>query len=438
MPDWSGIGEGLKHAWNAFRGRDHPAFMDYGSSSSFRPDRERRSAIGADRSIVTAIYNRIAIDVAAVSIRHVMLDDNDRYYADRDSDLNRCLTEEANIDQTGRQFIQDVVMSMLDEGWVASVPIDTTFNPSNTNSYDIQSIRVGKIKEWFPRHIRVEVYNEKVGRKEEIIVPKKTTAIHENPLYSVMNAPNSTMQRLVRKLAMLDKIDEISSSGKLDMIIQLPGSIKSPARLEAAEKRRKQIEEQLTDNKYGIAYIDGTEKITQLNRSIENNLLDQIQYLTDSLYSQLGITPEVFNGTANEEVMLNYYNRTIEPILSAITDEYNRKFLTRAAKTRGQRIVYIRDPFRLVTLNTIANIADIFTRNEILSSNEIRAMIGFKPSDDPRAEQLLNKDINPYPMDEMAMENQNGMEEPVPDEEPLDPDNLADIPVSRLNGFNQS
>jgi len=438
MPDWSGIGEGLKHAWNAFRGRDHPAFMDYGSSSSFRPDRERRSAIGADRSIVTAIYNRIAIDVAAVSIRHAMLDDNDRYYADRDSDLNRCLTEEANIDQTGRQFIQDVVMSMLDEGWVASVPIDTTFNPSNTNSYDIQSIRVGKIKEWFPRHIRVEVYNEKVGHKEEIIVPKKTTAIHENPLYSVMNAPNSTMQRLVRKLAMLDKIDEISSSGKLDMIIQLPGSIKSPARLEAAEKRRKQIEEQLTDNKYGIAYIDGTEKITQLNRSIENNLLDQIQYLTDSLYSQLGITPEVFNGTANEEVMLNYYNRTIEPILSAITDEYNRKFLTRTAKTRGQRIIYIRDPFRLVTLNTIANIADIFTRNEILSSNEIRAMIGFKPSDDPRAEQLLNKDINPYPMDEMAMKNQNGMEEPVPGEEPLDPDNLADIPVSRLNGFNQS
>lgn len=427
MPNWNGIGEGLRHAWSAFRGRDHPAFFDYGNSSSYPLDIERspRSS-GMDRSIVVAIYNRIAIDVASVAIHHAEKDENGRYIGDKDSAIGRCLSLEANVDQTGRQFIQDLAYSMLDEGWIASVPIDTTINPSTSGSFDIQSIRVGKIVEWFPAHVRLKVYNEKTGQKEEIILPKKQVGLHENPLYAVMNSPNSTMQRLIRKLSILDKIDEISGSGKLDMIIQLPGSIKTPARMEAAEKRRKAIEQQLTGSTYGIAYIDGTEKITQLNRSIENNLLAQIQYLTDTLYSQLGLTPEVFNGTANEEVMLNYYNRTIEPILSAITDEYNRKFLTQTARTRGQYFTFIRDPFRLVPLNKIAEIADKFIQNEILTSNEIRSMLGFKPSSDPRADQLVNKNINPNP------ENQNGIaEDDMVEEE--SPDNLAGVSVDELS-----
>lgn len=385
----------IQHAWNAFLNRDPTDYYKdiNGPSYSYRPDRVRFSR-GNERSIVTSVYNRIALDAAAIDILHVRVDDNDRFSEIIDSNLNRCLTKSANIDQTGRAFIQDVVMSMLDEGCVAIIPTDTTFNPDITNSYDILTMRTGKILEWYPEHIRVRVYNEKTGNKEDITIPKKTAAIIENPLYAVINEPNSTMQRLIRKLNLLDAIDEQSGSGKLDLIIQLPYIIKSEARRQQAEQRRKDIEMQLAGSKYGIAYTDGTERITQLNRPVENNLMKQIEFLTNMLYSQLGLTQTVLDGSANEETMLNYYSRTIEPILSAIVDEIERKFLTRTAISQKQAIRYFRDPFRLVPVNQIAEIADKFTRNEIMTSNEIRQIVGMKPSSDPAADELRNKNLS--------------------------------------------
>lgn len=384
----------LQHAWNAFKNRDPTGHQyEYGLSYGSRPDRTRMR-FGNERSIVASIYTRIAIDVAAVSIQHVRLDQNGRYAETINSHLNECLTVQANIDQSGRALIQDIVMSMFDEGVVAVVPVDTTFNPSESGSFDILSLRVGKILEWYPRHVRVQLYNDRVGRREEVILEKKFVAIIENPLYAVMNEPNSTLKRLVHKLNLLDSIDEQSGSGKLDLIIQLPYVIKTPARREQAEQRRKDIEMQLAGSKYGIAYTDGSEKITQLNRPAENNLMTQIEYLTSMLYSQLGITENVFNGTAEEAEMLNYYNRTIEPILAAITDAMNRTFLTKTARTQGQKIIYLREPFKLVPVNNLAEIADKFTRNEILTSNEIRALIGFKPVDDPKADELRNPNIS--------------------------------------------
>ena len=384
----------LKHAWNAFNNKDPiPKYQDIGASYYYRPDRQRFTG-GNERTIVTSVYNRIALDAAAVEIKHVRLDENERYLETIDSGINRCLNEEANIDQTGRAFIQDVVMSMLDEGCVAIVPVDTTFNPNVTNSYDIQSMRVGKILQWYPNHIQVRVYNEKTGNKEDIIVPKNMVGIIENPLYAVINEPNSTMQRLIRKLSLLDAVDEQSGSGKLDLIIQLPYTIKTEARRQQAEARRKEIEVQLTNSKYGIAYTDGTERITQLNRPIENNLMKQIEYLTSMLYSQLGITQSILDGTADEKTMLNYYSRSIEPIISAIVDELKRKFLTRTARSQLQSFLFFRDPFKLVPITEIATIADTFTRNEILSSNEVRQLIGIKPSSDPKADQLRNSNLN--------------------------------------------
>lgn len=384
----------LKHAWNAFQGKEPLGFpyQNLGSSYGIRPDRPYLR-LGGERTIVASIYNRIAVDVAAVNIQHVRLDQNDRFLEEIHSGLDECLTIQANIDQSGRQFIEDVVISMLDEGVVALVPIDTNIDPMSTNSYDILSMRVGKIQQWFPAHVQVLVYNEKTGQKQEIIVPKNKVAIVENPLYTVMNSPNSTLRRLIHKLSLLDTVDEASSSGKLDMIIQLPYVIKTDARRAEAEKRRTQIEEQLSSSKYGVAYTDGTEKIVQLNRSLTNNLLDQIKYLQEQLYNQLGVTEEVLKGTGDEKVMLNYYNRTIEPILGAIADAMKRSFLTKTARTQGQSIMYFRDPFRLVPVADIAEIADKFTRNEILSSNEVRGIIGFKPVQDSAADQLRNKNI---------------------------------------------
>jgi HK97 family phage portal protein len=396
--------ERLKHSWNAFLGRDAP-LSETGYASYLRPDRPRVS-IGNDRSMISAIYNRIASDVSAINIQHVRVDSNGRYIETIDSGLNNCLTLSANIDQTGRAFIQDTVISLLDEGCVAIVPVKTTMDPLKTNSYDIQELRTGKILEWYPNHVKVQLYNESTGLKQDVILPKETCAIIENPFYSTMNEPSSTMQRLIKKLAMLDAVDEQSSAGKLDLIVQLPYVIKSEARQEQAEKRRKQIEEQLKDSKYGIAYTDGTEHITQLNRSLENNLLQQIQYLTDLLYSQLGMPKEVFNGTADEKTMLSYNTRTIEPIISAICDEMKRKFLTKTARTRGQSIKFFTDPFKLVPVAQISEIADKFTRNEILSSNEIRQIIGFKPSDNPKADELRNKNLNESQQDSEGYDNQ--------------------------------
>ena len=390
------FGTRLQHAWNAILARDptkQTAYSDLGYSSSRKPDRIRLT-IGNERSIITSVYNRIAIDVSSISIQHVRLDQNGRYIDTVISGLNTCLTLEANLDQTGRAFIQDVVMSMFDEGCVALVPVDTTFNPLVSGTYDIQSIRVGKILEWYPAHVRLQVYNERVGRKEEIVLPKNIVAIVENPFYAIMNEPNSTLKRLIRKLNILDAIDEQSGSGKLDLIIQLPYVIKTPARREQAETRRKDIEMQLAGTKYGIAYTDGTEKVTQLNRPAENNLMTQITYLTSMLYSQLGFTESIFDGTAEEKTVLNYYNCTVEPILSAITDAMKRTYLTKTARSQGQSIIGFREPFKLVPVSQLANIADKFTRNEILSSNEIRAIIGYKPSKDPNAEELRNKNLN--------------------------------------------
>jgi hypothetical protein len=381
----------LKHAWNAFFNKDPTDYYkNVGTSYTYRPDRPRLTR-GNERSIVTSVYNRLALDVSSVSIQHVRLDENNRFLSVIDSGLNNCLTVEANLDQTGRAFIQDIVMSMLDEGSVAIVPVDTTFNPEITGSYDILSMRTGQILEWYPSHVKVRVYNEKTGRKEDIVVPKNTVGIVENPLYAVINEPNSTMQRLIRKLNLLDVVDEQSSSGKLDLIIQLPYVIKTEARRQQAENRRKDIENQLAGSKYGIAYTDGTERITQLNRSVENNLMKQIEYLTSMLYSQLGITQSILDGTADDKTMLNYYNRTIEPILSAIVDEMKRKFLTKTARSQLQSILFFRDPFKLVPVNEISEIADKFTRNEIMTSNEIRQIVGMKPSDDPKADELRNK-----------------------------------------------
>lgn len=389
------FGSRLRHAWNAFLGRDRPNenWQDYGVGYGNRPDRRRRG-YGNEKSIVNAIYTRIAIDVASIGIRHVRLDEQGRYKDDIRSPLNECLRLNANKDQTARAFIQDIVMSMFDEGTVAIVPVETSVNPKSSNAYEIESLRTGKIVEWFPDYVKVNLYNDRTGQREDLILPKRMVAIVENPFYSVMNEQNSTIQRLNHKLALLDSIDEQSSSGKLDLIIQLPYVIKTEARRQEAEKRRQEIEKQLSGTKYGIAYTDGTEHITQLNRSLENNLLKQIEYLTEQAYGQLGITPEILNGTADEKVMLNYMNRTIEPVLSAIIDEMIRKFLSKTARTQGQWILFFNDPFKLMPVSNIADIADKFTRNEIMTSNEIRGKVGMKPSDDPKADQLVNSNLN--------------------------------------------
>ena len=394
MPSFN---ERIKHAWNAFLSRDPtqpvPFYITEGASYGYRPDRRRLSR-GNERSIVTAVYNRIAIDVAAVKIQHVKVDQNGRYSDAYRSGLNECLTVEANKDQTARAFIMDLVMSMFDEGVVAVVPIDTSIDPRKSSSYEINSMRTGKILEWYPDAVKVRLYNDRTGRYEELLLMKKEVAIIENPLYAVMNEPNSTLQRLIRKLNLLDAIDEQSGAGKLDLIIQLPYVVKTESRRQQAEKRRKDIEQQLEGSKYGIAYTDGTEKIQQLNRSVDNQLMNQIEYLTSMLYGQLGITDEVIKGTADDKTMLNYYNRTIEPILAAITDEFKRKFLTKTARTQNQSIMFFRDPFKLVPVEQVAEIADKFTRNEIASTNEMRSVIGWKPVDDPRADELRNKNLN--------------------------------------------
>lgn len=388
-----GLGSRLQHAWNAFKSNDQLVPTPSGTSSFYDPSLPR-FRYGTERSIVTSVYNRIAIDAAAITIKHVKVDSNDKYLSDIKSSLNDCLNVSANIDQTGRALIQDAVMSLCDEGVIAIVPVDTTINPKISDSFKIESLRVGKIIQWFPDTIQVNLYNEKTGNREDIYLPKSMCAIVENPLYSVMNDQSSTAKRLIRKLNILDAIDEQSGSGKMDLIIQLPYIVKSETRKAQAESRRKEIERQLTNSKYGIAYIDGTERITQLNRAVENNMMTQIEYLTKMLYGQLGITEEVMNGTADEATMLNYYNRTIEPILSAITDEMYRKFLTKTARSQGQSIKFFRNPFRLVPAEKIADIVDKLTRNEVLSSNEARALIGYKPIDDPRADELRNKNLN--------------------------------------------
>lgn len=383
----------FRNAWNAFMGRDPTTMYEYGGTYT-RPDRTQLS-YGNDKTIITAIYNKIAIDVSQISIRHVNVDDNKQYKEDRTSGLNNILTLDANLDQTGKAFIQDIVISMFDEGCVAVVPIDVDVDPENTDGYDILTARTGKIVEWFPHQVKVEVYNENTGKKEQIMCWKKNVAIIENPFYSVMNEPNSVLRRLIRKLALLDIVDEQSSAGKLDLIIQLPYTIKNETRKKQAEERRESIERQLAGTKYGIAYADATERITQLNRPVENNLMKQIEYLTNLLYSQLGISETIINGTADEQSMLNYFSSTIEPILSAIVDEFQRKFLSKTARTRGQAIMYFREPFKLASINKIAEVADKFITNQVLSSNEIRGVIGYKPSEDPKADELINPNINP-------------------------------------------
>lgn len=390
------LGSRFKQAWNAFFNKDPTdeyAYRDFGVSSSVRPDRPRFTR-GNEKSIITAIYNRIGLDCAAISIRHCRLDDNKRFVEEIDSDLNNCLSLEANIDQTGRALMQDIVMSMLDDGSVAVIPIETSADPRKTDSYKIYELRTGKILEWYPEHVKVRVYNERTGDRQEITLPKKIVSIIENPFYAVVNEHNSTANRLARKLAILDAVDEQNGSGKLNIIIQLPYVIKSNARLQQAEKRRRDIEEQLGESKYGIAYTDGTEKITQLNRPLETNLMNQIEYLTSMLYSQLGITKEILDGTADEQTTINYYNNTIEPIMSAIANEMKRKFLTKTARSQHQSIEFFRDPFRLIPVSKISEIADKFTRNEIMSSNEVRQIVGMKPSSDPNADELRNKNLN--------------------------------------------
>lgn len=410
------FGTRLKHAWNAFvNGEPNYAYSNVGGGNAIRPDRPRFTR-GNERTLVTAVYNRIALDVAATKIHHVKLDDSDRFIEYVDSGLENCLNLEANIDQTSRAFIQDIIMSMMDEGVVAVVPVDTNFDPRK-GSFNINTLRTGKIINWYPAHVLVRLYNEKTGNKEDILLPKKMVAIIENPLYAVINEPNSTMQRLIRKLSLLDVVDEQSSSGKLDMIIQLPYVIKTEARRQQAENRRKDIEQQLMGSKYGIAYTDGTEKIVQLNRSLENNLMSQIEYLTSMLYSQLGLTQEILNGTASEEVMRNYNTRTIEPIVSAIVDEMKRKFLTKTARSQRQTIMFFSDPFRLVPINKIADIADRLTRNEVLSTNEVRQIIGFKPVNDAKADELRNKNISAGEDETFANTNPNMVDEEVPMEE---------------------
>ena len=421
----------LQHAWSALtRAPTEYVSTNLGVSSSSRPDR-RRLTRGNERSIITAIYNRIAMDVAAIDIKHVRLDENDRFLYEIKSGLDNVLTLDANLDQTGRAFIQDAVMSMFDEGVVALVPTETDIKPNETGSFDIVSMRTAKIVEWYPEHVRLRFYNQQTGRQFERVMHKKNVAIIENPFYAVMNEPNSTLQRLIRKLILLDAIDEQSSSGKLDLIIQLPYVVKNDTRRDQAEKRRKDIETQLIGSKYGIAYTDATEKITQLNRPLENNLMKQIEYLTSTLYGQLGLTEEIFKGTADEKTMLNYYNSTIEPILSAITDELKRKFLTKTARTQGQSIKFFKDPFRLVPVNNIADIADKFTRNEIMSSNEMRQVIGIKPSNDPKADMLVNSNLNQSP-EQLAMQMRGTFgenPEQIPQDQNYDP---MQMPVSQL------
>lgn len=414
------FGSRLKHAWNAFLNRDptenYSISAGAGASVSYSPPYRPRFTRGNERSIITAIYNRIAMDVASLTFNHVRLDDNDRYKETIKSSLNQCLTLRANKDQSGRAFIQDIVMSMLDEGVIAIVPVDTSINPTQTGGYDVESMRVGKITAWYPDHVRIQLYNDRKGYKEEIMLPKSVVAIVENPLYAVMNEPNSTLQRLVRKLILLDAVDEQSGSGKLDLIIQLPYTIKSEVRRKQANERREQIEQQLSGSKYGIAYADGTERITQLNRPLENNLLKTVEYLTNMLYGQLGISQAVMDGTADEKQTLNYNNRTIEPIASAITDAMKWSFLTQTARTQRQDIMFFRDPFKLVPVENVAEIADKFTRNEIMTSNEFRQVIGMRPSDDPKADELRNANISApnednnvrLPMEEQEEENQNG------------------------------
>ena len=418
-----GIFDVLRHSWDVFRNRV-PTYYNIGSSSTYRPDRIR-TFIRNEQSIVTSIYTRIALDVASINIRHCRVDENGRFKEYISSGLDNCLNLEANIDQTGA-FKQDIVESMFDEGVVAMVPVDTTIDPTVTGSYDIQTMRTGKILEWYPEHVKVQLYNQKTGHREELILPKRIIGIIENPMYSIINEPNSTMQRLIRKLALLDRVDETTSSGKLDMIIQLPYVIKSESRRKEAEKRKKDIEEQLK-GPYGIAYVDGTEKIIQLNRPVENNLMKQVEYLRNELYSQLGITQEVLNGTADEQTMLNYNSRTIEPIVSAITDEMTRKFLTKTARSQSQTIMFFRDPFRLVPVNNIAEIADKLTRNEILTSNEIRGVIGFKPSDDPKADKLINSNLN------QPDEKQTNQSTENKSEENSSETSIGDIPISMLS-----
>lgn len=426
------LGTRLKHAWDVFRNRE-PTFGGYqtiGPGYSYRPDRPRLSR-GNERTIVTSIYNRIAMDVAQLNITHCKIDENGRFKERMDSTLNNCLSLEANLDQTGRAFMQDVVMSMLDEGCVAIVPVETDRDVTLGTTFDVLSMRTGKIVEWYPKHVRVSVYNENKGARQEITLPKKSVAIIENPLFAVINEPNSTMQRLVRKLNLLDVIDEQSGAGKLDIIVQLPYTTKSELRKQQAETRRKDIEMQLTNSKYGIAYADINEKITQLNRPVDNNLMKQIEYLTTLLYGQLGITQTIMDGTADEQTLLNYHSRTIEPIVSAIVDEMKRKFLTKTARSQSQTITFFRDPFKLVPINNIADIADKFTRNEILTSNEIRQIIGFKPSNDPKADQLINSNLN-HPEEKMMppMEGEVPMDESAPPIEESRP--FGETPISEL------
>lgn len=400
-----GLKNRLQHAWNAFANKDPTYSSGYGGYL-YRPDRPRFSR-GNERSIVTAVLNKISMDCAAINVEHVRLDDNNRFVEVLNTGLNKCLTLEANLDQTGRAFIQDAVMSLMDEGCIVIVPVETTLNPNISGGFDITNMRVGKVLEWYPDRVGIRVYNEKTGQKQDIIMPKNAVSIVENPLYAVMNEPNSTMQRLIRKLNILDAIDEQSGSGKLDLIIQLPYLVRSQQRKQQAEERRKAIEDQLSNSKYGVAYTDGTEHVTQLNRSVENNLMSQIEYLTSMLYSQLGITQSVMDGTADDKTMLNYYNRTIEPILSAIVDEMKRKFLTKTARSQKQSIVFFRDPFRLVPVADLAEIADKMTRNEIMSSNEIRQIVGMKPSDDPKADELRNKNLSEPTSKETNNDNYN-------------------------------
>lgn len=400
----------IKHAWGLFTNTNNknPTFNPAGSSYTLSPTRPRFSR-GNERTVVTSVYNRIAIDASSIDIKHVILDDEGRFKETKKTRLNNCLTTEANIDQTSRAFMLDVVISLLDEGCVAVVPVKTTINPDNTESYDIDELRTGRIVEWFPKHVMVRLYNDETGMYQDVTLPKSQVAIIENPLYTIMNEPNSTMQRLIHKLSILDIIDEESSSGKMDLIIQLPYIIKNETKRSQAEERRKQIEDQLRGSRYGVAYIDGTEKVTQLNRSVENNILKQVEYLTNLLYSQLGLTQTIMDGTADENTMNNYYNRTVEPVVSAIVDEFHRKFLTKTARTQGQAIMFFRDPFKLMSVTSIADTADKFTRNELLSSNEFRQIIGRKPSTDPKADMLLNKNIShaPEEMDGYDKKNQN-------------------------------
>lgn len=410
------IGARIKHAWNAFMNRDPTVYYkDIGPGYSYRPDRVQFSR-GNERSIVTSVYNRIALDAAAISIEHVKLDGDGRYLSTIVSGLNNCLTLEANIDQASRAFIQDIVMSMLDEGSVAIVPVDTIGDPETTGSYDIKTMRTGKILDWYPEYVKVQVYNERTGKKKDIVVQKRNVGIVENPLYAVINEPNSTNQRLIRKLNLLDAIDNQSGSGKLDLIIQLPFAVRTETRRQQAELRRKEVENQLTGSKYGVAYTDGTERITQLNRPVTNNLMSQIEYLTNMLYSQLGITQSILDGTADEKTMLNYYNRTIEPIISAIVDEMKRKFLTKTARSQSQSILFFRDPFKLVPVSELAEIADKLTRNEIATSNEVRQIMGWKPSEDPRADELRNKNLSAPNGEDQALSVNEEMKEEIQNE----------------------